>query len=170
LWGRQNHDENFNIFWIKDGAHKRIVWSVDFCPLSEAIFASGSRDGSVKIWKIHHGGSAEETSSTTTTVKEVSKFSPDFQRGGKPDAVTAVAFAPVTLTEGRFLLAIGLESGRIEFWTYCDETYQTQRLEASLPCGNRYPLSLENVERERLLVAWEQLNGSQLPCLQSENA
>ena len=35
-----------------DSAHKRIVWSVHFCPKRPDILASGSRDGSIKLWHI----------------------------------------------------------------------------------------------------------------------
>ena len=35
-----------------DSAHKRIVWSVHFCPFQPNILASGSRDGLVKIWHV----------------------------------------------------------------------------------------------------------------------
>ena len=35
-----------------DSAHKRIVWSVHFCPNRPDILASGSRDGLVKIWHV----------------------------------------------------------------------------------------------------------------------
>ncbi len=35
-----------------DSAHKRIVWSVHFCPSRPDILASGSRDGFVKIWRV----------------------------------------------------------------------------------------------------------------------
>ncbi len=37
-----------------DSAHKRIVWSVHFCP-NRPVLASGSRDGSVKVWRIEEG-------------------------------------------------------------------------------------------------------------------
>jgi WD40 repeat protein len=35
-----------------DSAHKRIVWSIHFCPKRPDILASGSRDGLVKIWRV----------------------------------------------------------------------------------------------------------------------
>lgn len=38
-----------------DSAHKRIVWSVHFCPQRPDILASGSRDGLVKVWIVMEG-------------------------------------------------------------------------------------------------------------------
>ena len=35
-----------------DSAHKRIIWSVDFCCHDSSLLASGGRDGVVKIWKV----------------------------------------------------------------------------------------------------------------------
>jgi elongator complex protein 2 len=107
LWKRSG--DEFSLVWAKDSAHKRIVWSVHVCPFDEKLIVSGSRDGCVKIWNI------EETDKDTRVVERAS-FAPSFHRGdGKPDAVTAVAFAPRRLQKGA-LLALGLESGRIEFW------------------------------------------------------
>ena len=36
-----------------DTAHKRIIWSVHFCPKMPNILASGSRDGLVKLWRVN---------------------------------------------------------------------------------------------------------------------
>lgn len=38
-----------------DSAHKRIIWSVHFCPRAPHILASGSRDGLIKIWRVFEG-------------------------------------------------------------------------------------------------------------------
>lgn len=35
-----------------DSAHKRIVWSVHFCPNAPDVLASGSRDGLIKVWRV----------------------------------------------------------------------------------------------------------------------
>lgn len=50
----------------KDSAHKRIVWSVHFCPTQPNIFASGSRDGLVKVWQLN-----ETDDGSSTIVEEV---------------------------------------------------------------------------------------------------
>jgi elongator complex protein 2 len=36
-----------------DSAHKRIIWSVHFCPKRPNILASGSRDGVIKLWCVN---------------------------------------------------------------------------------------------------------------------
>jgi elongator complex protein 2 len=132
LW-RQNPDNaSFSLAWARDTAHKRIVWSVHFCPFAATIFASGSRDGCVKIWSIQEDG-VDMSCDETFFVTEVLSFTPNFQRHGKADAVTALAFAPIPWSNSEepkhpdisstnnssdqiAVLAIGLESGRIELW------------------------------------------------------
>ncbi len=42
----------FELLAAAESAHKRIVWSVNFCPKRPGILASGSRDGTVKLWRI----------------------------------------------------------------------------------------------------------------------
>jgi elongator complex protein 2 len=113
LWKRTGSSNSlFELSWSKDMAHKRIIWSVDFCPYDENILASGSRDGCIKIWKI-------VTQDTTMQVTELCQFAPSFTIQQKPDSVTALAFAPIPVYDGeqrRGLIAVGLESGRIELF------------------------------------------------------
>ena len=61
IWKRLNNDQsgdqeggsgNYQLTAAVDSAHKRIVWSVHFCPAKTNILASGSRDGFVKLWRI----------------------------------------------------------------------------------------------------------------------
>ena len=97
-----------------DSAHKRIVWSVHFCPKRPDILASGSRDGLVKVWQIL------EVADGSFDIKEVCTFEPSCKDGKIP--ITAVAFAE-NMIEGSddgqadyAILSIGTESGRIEIW------------------------------------------------------
>eukprot|EP00986_Skeletonema_menzelii_P003511 scaffold1089_cov131-Skeletonema_menzelii.AAC.4 len=95
-----------------DSAHKRIVWSVHFCPSMPNIIASGSRDGFVKVWKVC------ETTEDGPQLKELLKFEPSTKGGKKSEPVTAVAFAeglPDDIIQYG-ILGIGTESGRIEVW------------------------------------------------------
>ena len=121
LWKyRQSSDatmSTFDLAWAMDSAHRRIVWSVHFCPYESQMFASASRDGCIKVWYIQD----DPTSPTSVKVTEVVHFSPSFERGGKPDAVTAISFAPVSWSN-QAVLAVGLESGRIELWCVPYET------------------------------------------------
>ena len=128
LWQRQENGL-FKLGWTKESAHKRIVWSVNFLPRStngsnkgSQILASGSRDGCVKIWSIQHG-STQSGQAMTTTIEAncIHSFAPLHQVGGKADSVTAVSFCPHIIEEdvvgsGVALLALGVESGRLELW------------------------------------------------------
>ena len=130
LWQHRTEDGLFYLRWAKEAAHKRIVWAVDFCPFDETIFASGSRDGSVKIWK-----TAPDATDGEDPVIEAGNFSPDFKRSGKPDAVTALAFAPVPIFHQGvtfMILAVGLECGRIEFWKWDSGAKQGHRALSTL--------------------------------------
>jgi elongator complex protein 2 len=109
VWKRDETTRDFALAFAKDSAHKRIIWSVHFCPFDESILASGSRDGCVKLWKVHETDAGLEAS-------ELYSFAPFFHREQKPDAVTALAFAPISIDAETALLALGLESGRIEIW------------------------------------------------------
>lgn len=55
IWKKYNNGNNngtFSLAAAVDSAHKRIVWSTDFCPYDSTLLASGGRDGMVKIWKM----------------------------------------------------------------------------------------------------------------------
>jgi elongator complex protein 2 len=98
-----------------DSAHKRIIWGVHFCPFEPNILASGSRDGSVKSWRITD---SLVDGKMTVTMKEIVDFSPmATTSNGKPEAVTSLAFAPLGIS-GTYdaILALGLENGLIELW------------------------------------------------------
>lgn len=116
VWKRDPADGpvSFSLAWAKESAHKRIVWSVHFCPFDEKLLASGSRDGCIKIWSLNDsGGSGDENGVELT---QVFSFAPWFKRKDKPDAVTALSFAPLPMDSNTAMLAVGLESGRIELW------------------------------------------------------
>jgi elongator complex protein 2 len=122
LW-RQEHDNplRFSLAWAKDSAHKRIIWTVHFRPFGRPFLASGSRDGAIKIWTI-----SDDAGSVAVGVGEIHNFAPRFHRSnGKPDAVTALSFAPVPYPShsDAAVLSVGLESGRIELWKVVSEDY-----------------------------------------------
>jgi elongator complex protein 2 len=107
LWEKQK-DGGFSIAWLKDSAHKRIIWSIHFNPTDPSFFASGSRDGFVKVWKITDEGGGRN-------VSLVHAFAPAPSAPGKPIAVTAISFAP-QVRDRMVYLAVGMDSGRIEVW------------------------------------------------------
>jgi len=97
-------------------AHARIIWSCSWAPVRGAhYFATGSRDKSVKYFRVDAQGAPVEDACL-----------PVFGA-----AVTAVAFAPMAPQRGdrlfpeaaeladaapRLTLAVGLEDGTIELW------------------------------------------------------
>jgi len=101
LWKKAS-DGLFNLAWAKDSAHKRIIWSVDWCG---GILASGSRDGCVRIWKLQD----EE-------LVEMYELSPVTKVNLKPVSVAALSFAP-PLSDSKTVLALGLENGLIELFS-----------------------------------------------------
>ena len=81
-------------------AHARILWGVAWSS-SSAIFASASRDCTVKLWRPENCGGAGSKALACL---------PAF-----PSAVTALAMAQGDQPECH-LLAVGLESGQITLW------------------------------------------------------
>ncbi|KAH9300080.1 hypothetical protein KI387_011663, partial [Taxus chinensis] len=83
-------------------AHKRIIWSCSWSTRGH-LFATGSRDRMVKIWKM------EETNESKTCVKEFLVL-PQFS-----NSVTAVSWSPHTAFKDD-LLAVGMENGLVDIW------------------------------------------------------
>ena len=111
LWKKRDTSSeglNFDLSLMVESAHKRIVWSLDFCPHDPSIICTGSRDGFLKLW--HISDSLDEVS-----INELIRWEPSNKGNKKVEPITAVAFAP-TMFESFAVLAIGLESGRIEIW------------------------------------------------------
>jgi len=120
IWKRVGDDDNsqddgprYELSAAADSAHKRIVWSVHFCPKRPNILASGSRDGFVKIWRVIEG----DDGSLEMMEMELCRFEP-LSKAGIKNPVTAVAFADDIIegTTDYGILSIGTESGRIEVW------------------------------------------------------
>ena len=97
-------------------AHARIIWSCSWAPVRGAhYFATGSRDKSVKCFRVDAQGSAVEDAclpvfGAAVTAVAFAPMAP--QRGDKmfPEAAELAAAAP------RLTLAVGLEDGTIELW------------------------------------------------------
>lgn len=81
----------------------RILWSCDWSPDSH-YFVTGSRDKRVIVWE-----PSDESCSS-------------YRISGQPmecaDSVTAVAFAPHLLSNGVYMVAVGLDNGQIELLTW----------------------------------------------------
>jgi elongator complex protein 2 len=106
----------FQLAVAKTAAHKRIIWSLHFCPQNPSILATGSRDGFVKIWKVTP---STDDDSGTASIDVMHMFEPASKRksGSSAEAVTAVSFCPSSSTSESSLLAVGLDSGMIELWS-----------------------------------------------------
>ena len=81
---------------------QRILWSCDWSPDSH-YFVTGSRDKRVIVWEPDESQSSYRISGEP------------FECG---ESVTAVAFAPVLLSEGVYLIAIGQDSGHISLHSW----------------------------------------------------
>ncbi|KAM4538708.1 elongator complex protein 2 [Odontesthes bonariensis] len=90
----------------KDTAvHSRIIWSCDWSPDSK-YFVTSSRDKRVIVW----GPCGLECSEEPVLPLEITPSSSILDVG---DSATAVAFCPVLCSDNSYLLAVGLECGRI---------------------------------------------------------
>ncbi|KAK1946960.1 Elongator complex protein 2 [Phytophthora citrophthora] len=80
-------------------AHRRIIWSCSWSPDS-SMFVLGSRDQSFSVWR--QTGRKWSQACEPITVES---------------AVRAVAFSPIQNDDSAFLLAVGLETGAIKFFS-----------------------------------------------------
>eukprot|EP00066_Takifugu_rubripes_P017915 XP_011607181.1 PREDICTED: elongator complex protein 2 isoform X1 [Takifugu rubripes] len=98
----------------KDTAvHTRIIWSCDWSPDSK-YFATSSRDKKVIVW-----GPCGLDASDATDASSPPEIKPCSSVLDVGDSATAVAFCPVFCTDNSYLLAVGLECGRILLYTWC---------------------------------------------------
>lgn len=135
LWKRQNvtsaeFDPFFNLFAFTNkitSVHSRIIWSCDWSPDSKYFF-TGSRDKKVVVW-------GECNSSYNPMEHPINPCSSILDVGS---SVTAVSVCPVLNPAQRYIVAVGLESGKIciyswsktnqetKDWTSCVETTPSQ--------------------------------------------
>ncbi|KAG8382847.1 hypothetical protein BUALT_Bualt05G0121000 [Buddleja alternifolia] len=94
-------DEISHQLVIKQDAHKRIIWACSWNPFAHE-FATGSRDKTVKIWELQNGSS----------VKLLMTL-PMFK-----SSVTALSWLGIDRMRNHGLLAVGMENGLIELWSF----------------------------------------------------
>ncbi|KAM9097565.1 elongator complex protein 2 [Sarcophilus harrisii] len=155
LWKRQekNSQESEPAFSLcafterNTSVHKRIIWSCDWSPDSRYFF-TGSRDRKVVVW-------GECNSIGTNEESPICDIGPCSSVLATEDAVTAISISPVLTLTGRYIVALGLECGRIDLytwektlqkplssdWTKCIETNQSQghTLAVKKLCWRNYP-------------------------------
>ena len=91
----------------KAEAHGRIIWSCDWSHDS-MIFATGSRDKSVTIWRLTNSGEGDGEGVDVIALSTIST-----------KVVTALSFAPHPISShgtDYYLLAVGFEDGLMEIW------------------------------------------------------
>lgn len=89
---------------MRQEAHKRIIWACSWNPFGHE-FATGSRDKTVKIWRLENGSSVKLLH-TLPTFKS---------------SITALSWLGVESQKNHGILAVGMESGLIEVWTLSTE-------------------------------------------------
>lgn len=113
VWERQLPEDGsyqYKLRFSTPRGHTRIIWDCAWAPSelsssSAYVFATASRDKSVKIW-------VTDCECTAWTTVSIQKFD---------DAVTAVDFWPATVSELGGLLAIGLDNGKIFVYAVSNE-------------------------------------------------
>lgn len=116
LFSRDLDSNNFSLVATVDkktSIHTRIIWCCAWTHDSE-YFATGSRDGKVVVW-------TEQTEGGDDVLRKCGAASAALELKG--ESVTALAFAPKKL-DGFFLVAVGLESGKIILYKWRTEEWK----------------------------------------------
>ncbi|KAH3682014.1 hypothetical protein WICPIJ_007006 [Wickerhamomyces pijperi] len=98
VWTRNLQDNSFELISTNEKAHSRIIWDCSWAP-SEfgSVFITGSRDKSIKVWRINDDVDCIATSKFSSPVTSL-------------DVHTKVI-------NGKLLVSVGLETGDILLYT-----------------------------------------------------
>uniref|UniRef100_A0A8C0UYS4 Elongator complex protein 2 n=1 Tax=Cyanistes caeruleus TaxID=156563 RepID=A0A8C0UYS4_CYACU len=116
LWRKQDSSESGPIFTCcahtdkNTAVHSRIIWSCDWTPDSK-YFITGSRDKKVIIW-------GQCDLSVISEGNELDSIKPCSTVLDAGDSVTAVGISRVLTPDGRYIVAVGLENGKIILYTW----------------------------------------------------
>uniref|UniRef100_A0A8C0F8M2 Elongator complex protein 2 n=1 Tax=Bubo bubo TaxID=30461 RepID=A0A8C0F8M2_BUBBB len=116
LWRQQDSSESGPVFSCcaytdkNTAVHSRIIWSCDWTPDSK-YFITGSRDKKVIIW-------GQCDLSVTTEGNMLDSIKPCSTVLDAGDSVTAVGISRVLTPHGRYIVAVGLENGKIILYTW----------------------------------------------------
>ncbi|KAF4790054.1 hypothetical protein TURU_143738 [Turdus rufiventris] len=116
LWRKQDSSESGPVFTCcaytdkNTAVHSRIIWSCDWTPDSK-YFITGSRDKKVIIW-------GQCDLSVITEGNELDSIKPCSTVLDAGDSVTAVGISRVLTLDGRYIVAVGLENGKIILYTW----------------------------------------------------
>uniref|UniRef100_A0AAY4EPX5 Elongator complex protein 2 n=1 Tax=Denticeps clupeoides TaxID=299321 RepID=A0AAY4EPX5_9TELE len=137
LWKREDPPSGNPLFSLythtkkETAVHARIIWSCDWSA-DNKYFVTSSRDKKVIVWG--HGASGDPVGEGAVAIGPCSSV---LDVG---DSATAVAFCPFPCADHSYLLAVGLEGGRILLykwrpmaepsaasdWTRCGQTDDSQ--------------------------------------------
>uniref|UniRef100_A0A8B9U4D2 Elongator complex protein 2 n=1 Tax=Anas zonorhyncha TaxID=75864 RepID=A0A8B9U4D2_9AVES len=116
LWRKQDSSESGPVFSCcaytdkNTAVHSRIIWSCDWTPDSK-YFVTGSRDKKVIIW-----GQCDLSMPAEGNIPDLIK--PCSTVLDAMDSVTAVSISHVLTPDGRYIVAVGLENGKIILYTW----------------------------------------------------
>ena len=133
LFSRDKPSNKFSLTF-SDKSHARVIWSVSFSHDSSLI-ATGSRDKKVKFWKIDKAA-------------DNGKCHLVFDKQFK-DGVTAVAFADRPTNNKAYLVAVGLETGEIEFFEFSPDAKSLSTL-GKIPEHFIHSLSINRIKFRRV--------------------
>ncbi|XP_036177217.1 elongator complex protein 2 isoform X4 [Myotis myotis] len=153
LWRRQDTfspdlDPIFSLFAFTNkvtAVHSRIIWSCDWSPDSKFFF-TGSRDKKVVVW-------GECDSSDDAIEHSIGPCSSVLDVGG---SVTAVSVCPVLNLSQRYVVAVGLECGRICLYTW-KKTNQVPEVNDWAPCVETSQSQSHTLAIKKL--CWKNCNG-----------
>ncbi|KAJ7395086.1 elongator complex protein 2 [Pitangus sulphuratus] len=116
LWRKEDSSESGPVFTCcaytdkNTAVHSRIIWSCDWTPDSK-YFITGSRDKKVIFW-----GKCDLPVNTEGNMLDLVK--PCSTVLDARDSVTAVSISRVLTLDGRYIVAVGLENGKIVLYTW----------------------------------------------------
>ncbi|XP_061304981.1 elongator complex protein 2 isoform X1 [Pezoporus flaviventris] len=116
LWRKEDSSESGPVFSCcaytdkNTAVHSRIIWSCDWTPDSK-YFITGSRDKKVIIW----GNCDLSVNTEGNMLDSIRPCSAVLDAG---DSVTAVSISHVLTPDGRYIIAVGLENGKITLYTW----------------------------------------------------
>ncbi|XP_078543812.1 elongator complex protein 2 isoform X1 [Lissotriton helveticus] len=90
--------------------HSRIIWTCDWTPDSK-YFLTGSRDKKVVVWSVPNRADVSEGSG-------LGSIKPASSMLDVGDAATAVSVSPVLTSNKSYIIAVGLECGKIILYTW----------------------------------------------------
>uniref|UniRef100_A0A8B9Y480 Elongator complex protein 2 n=1 Tax=Bos mutus grunniens TaxID=30521 RepID=A0A8B9Y480_BOSMU len=153
LWKRQDTippelDPVFSLFAFTNkvtAVHSRIIWSCDWSPDGKYFF-TGSRDRKVVVW-------GECDSSDDAVEHSIGPCSSVLDVGG---AVTAVSVCPVLNLSQRYVVAVGLECGKICLYSW-EKTDQVPEINDWIRCVETSQSQSHTLAIKKL--CWKNCNG-----------